>query len=236
MTGRRDEREGPLRVGLVDTGVNPWHSHVRGPVRGCRIFRDAAGRIREDGDHRDLVGHGTAVAGLLRQGLPDAEIFAVRVFENCLETYPSLVARGLLRAAAEGCAVVNLSLAVPPGPGADSLAEACHAAREAGCILVAAGSPARPGLLPASLPGVLGVVADDRFAEGEIALDAARPYPWSASGRPLDLAGLPPEANLWGHSFACARVAVRAALGEVFHDKLLDQPPCSRYKSSLTGD
>ena len=30
---------------------------------------------------------------------------------------PSLVARGILRAAAEACDVINLSWSVPPGPG-----------------------------------------------------------------------------------------------------------------------
>jgi acetyl-CoA C-acetyltransferase len=68
-----------LRVGIVDTGVNPWHSHVRGAVFGCRLYLGEDGRILEDDDFRDLAGHGTAVAGLIREGLPDAEIFAVEV-------------------------------------------------------------------------------------------------------------------------------------------------------------
>jgi subtilisin family serine protease len=205
----------PLRVGVVDTGVNPWHSHVRGPVQGCRVYRDAEGRIREDADFRDPVGHGTAVAGVIRQGLADAEIFAVRVFERGLTTHPSLVARGVLRAAAEGCAVVNLSLSTPAGPGSDTLVEACLAVQEAGCAIVAAGDPRRPGLLPASLAGVFGVVSDDWLAEDEIAAVPGGPYPYAAFGLPRDLEGLPREANLWGHSFACARFSVHVALEAV---------------------
>ena len=27
----------PLAIGLVDTGVNGWHSHVRGRVDGCAL-------------------------------------------------------------------------------------------------------------------------------------------------------------------------------------------------------
>ncbi|MGE5337068.1 MAG: S8 family serine peptidase, partial [Gemmatimonadota bacterium] len=103
-----------LRIGIVDTGVNAWHSHVRGSVRGCRVFLAPGGTVREDEDFRDPVGHGTAVAGVIRAAFPDAEIFAVRVFDDGNRTYPSLVARGILRAAAEECDFVNVSVSVPP--------------------------------------------------------------------------------------------------------------------------
>jgi hypothetical protein len=200
-----------MLIGIVDTGVNPWHSHVRGEVRGCRIFLDGEGRICEDGDFSDPVGHGTAVAGVLRQALPEAELFVVRVFENALKTYPSLVARGILRAAAEGCEIINMSLALPPGAGAGAIADACSAAREAGVILVAAGHPQRAGLLPASLPGVYGVVSDDELEDDQVEMHGADPYPCRARGRPRNLDEVPPEANLWGHSLACARVSAHLA-------------------------
>jgi subtilisin family serine protease len=201
----------PSRIGIIDTGVNPWHSHARGVVRGMRVFADSSGRIREDGDFRDLVGHGTAVAGILRQGLPDAELFAVRVFDESLRSYPSLVARALLRAAAAGCGIVNLSLGMSPGPGDGVLAEACRAVQEAGVVLVAAGHPGKEGLLPASLPGVTGVVAGEHLEPGEVVVRPGRLYSHAASGWPRDLAGMAPGANLWGNSFACARVTLDLA-------------------------
>lgn len=196
----------PARVAIVDTGVNAWHSHVGGRVSGCRLYLGAGGAIREDGDHRDAVGHGTAVAGIIREGLPGAELFAVRVFDGAGATFPSLVARGILRAAAEGCEILNLSLTVGDGPGSELVAEACEAALEAGCLLVASASPTAPRALPASLPGVVSAAADDRLAFGEVRELAPRSF--AAPGRPRDLRGLPRQANLWGASFACARVAV----------------------------
>lgn len=196
------------RVAIIDTGVNARHSHVGGRVAGCRLFVDVAGGILEDGDFSDPVGHGTAVAGIVREGLPDAEMFAVRVFDGT-STYPSLVARGILRAAAEGCAVLNLSLSVADGPGCDLVAAACEAAVDAGCLLVAAGDAnARPAL-PTSLPGVVSAVVDDGLAFGEVREIDSRHF--AAPGRPRDLRDLPRTANLWGPSFACARVAVHLA-------------------------
>lgn len=226
MTAAVPTAAAALRLGIIDTGVNPWHSHVRGAVSGLRIFLDRDGKIREDADFRDLVGHGTAVAGILRQGLPEAELFVVRVFDQTLDSYPSLVARGLLRAAAAGCRLINLSLGMPPGPGAEVLAQACRTVQDAGCRLVAAGHPQRPGLLPASLPGVIGVVAADHLPPGEITIHPQRPYTHEASGWPRDLVGLPPGANLWGNSFACARVTLELAQ-QMGADQTRNQQTCS---------
>ncbi len=201
-----------VRIGIVDTGVNPWHSHVGGPVEGCRVFLDDRGRIREDGDFRDPIGHGTAVAGVVREVLPAAQLFAVRVFQGTGETYPSLVARAILRAAAAGCDAINVSLSVERGPGAEIVGAACEAALEAGCLLVASAGATSSCSLPSALPGVVSAVADDRLAFGEVREVAPRRF--AAAGRPRDLRGLPREANLWGASFACARVTahlVRAA-------------------------
>jgi len=201
-----------LLIGIVDTGINAWHSHVRGAVRGCRIFLDGEGKICEDDDFSDPVGHGTAVAGVIRQALPQAELFAVRVFDHSLNTYPSLVARGILRAAAEGCDLINLSLASPPGPGSDAIADACDAARRAGSVLVAA-TDRRCGTLPAALPGVYGVVCDDALEDQEVKLEmrtGASPR-CRARGLPRQLTGVPPKANLWGPSLACARVTAYLA-------------------------
>lgn len=198
-----------LRIGIVDTGVNAWHSHVRGNVAGCRIFLANDGSIEEDADFRDPVGHGTAVAGVIREAFPDSPLFAVRVFDAAVLTYPSLVARGILRAAAEGCEFINLSVAIPPGPGGEAVAKACAATLEAGCTLVASARPDLQASLPASLPGVYVVIADDTLADGDVR--ACGPSRLAASGRPRDLANVPLQANLAGHSFACARGLVHLA-------------------------
>jgi subtilisin family serine protease len=198
-----------LRIGIVDTGANPWHSHVRGAVTGCRIFLAPDGRIREDGDFRDPIGHGTAVAGVIREAFPDATIFAVRVFDESESAYPSLVARGILRAAAARCDFINLSLAVPPGPGSDVLSAACAAVLAAGPVIVASARPDREGWMPAASPGVYAVVADDTLAFGEVS--DRGPFRLAAPGRPRDLALVPRATNLAGHSFACARGLVHLA-------------------------
>jgi subtilisin family serine protease len=182
---------------------------VRGAVSGCRIFVGPGGELREDGDFRDLVGHGTAVAGVIRGAFPDAELFAVRVFDADGATWPSLVARGILRAAAQGCEFINLSLGVPPGQGTRVLAAACAAAIDAGTVIVASSLPGMPDWLPASLPGVYAAHADDALAPGEVRVLGPRVL--AAPGRPRALGGMAREHNFAGASFACARVLVHLA-------------------------
>jgi len=198
-----------LRIGIVDTGVNPWHSHVRGGVSGCRIFAGPDGRIQEDGDFRDRCGHGTAVAGIIREAFPHARIFAVRVFDGDGATYPSLIARGMLRAAAARCDFINVSLSVPPDPRNETLVAACAAIIEAGCIVVASERPNQSDWLPASLPGVHAVSADDMLASVEVRELGDRRL--TACGRPRDLGFVSADDNLSGHSFACARALVHLA-------------------------
>ncbi len=198
-------------IGIVDTGVNPWHSHVRGEVQGCRLYVNHAGQICEDDDFSDPVGHGTAIAGVLRQALPEADLFVVRVFDDGLTTYPSLLARGILRAAAAGCDVINLSCSVPPGPGVGLVADACASAQQAGSILVAAGQPGPAGPIPASLPGVFAVVAAEEFADGQVEMAADEASPCRAKGLPRELDGFPRGLNLGGDSLACARVSAHLA-------------------------
>lgn len=198
-----------LRIGIVDSGVNAWHSHVRGAVGGCALEVAPDGRIVEHDDYRDRSGHGTAIAGVIREGLADARLYAVRVFDDALAAYPSVVARGILRAAAEGCDFINLSVAIPPGPGGEALEAACAAAIEAGSVLVACAPPGREGWLPAALPGIHGVIADERLSPGEVREAGLRRF--AACGAPRDLDSIPHGANFAGHSFACARALVHLA-------------------------
>lgn len=211
----------PVRIGIIDTGVNPWHSHVRGWVKGMRLRVNAEGHILEDDDFSDTVGHGTAVAGILRQGLPAAELYAVRVFDADFSSYPSLVARGILSAAAAGCQLINLSLATGPEAGCDVLTRACCEVQAAGILLIAAAQPTMPHLLPAALPGVISVVAAAHLAPDEIEVAHHQTYSHRASGLPRELHMPSHRANFWGNSFACARVTLACA---------------RRWPSSLSAD
>ena len=79
-----------VRVGIVDSGINPDHPHV-GQVMGG-VFLYAEG---ESPDFVDRIGHGTAVAGVIREKAPAAELYAIRIFDRRLSANIETLMRGL---------------------------------------------------------------------------------------------------------------------------------------------
>jgi len=120
-----------------------------------------------EGESRcDRLGHGTAVAGVLRQWVPGMELLNAQVFENQLTCNSRQVAAALDWLLAEDVRLINLSFGLLRD--CPELAGACARALERGIILVAA-SPARgEPVFPASYPGVIRATGDARCAPGEL--------------------------------------------------------------------
>ena len=76
--GVRNERGRGIRVAIIDSGVHAQHPHVGGVAGGVAI--DPEGHISDD--FVDRLGHGTAVAGAIREKAAAAELYAVRVFDR----------------------------------------------------------------------------------------------------------------------------------------------------------
>ncbi len=178
-----------MRIAVIDSGIHAGHPHV-GAVAGAVHFT-AEG---EGSDPVDRLGHGTAVAGAIREKAPEAELFAVKVFERRLSAQIGALVRALEWCRRERMDVINLSLGTENGEHRAALEEAV---RESGVVVSAA------GMLPGLLPDVIAVEADagcprDRFRERDGGY-AASPYP-----RPIP--GVPVERNLSGVSFAVANM------------------------------
>jgi subtilisin family serine protease len=94
-----------VRIAIVDSGIAPNHPHV-GEVAGGAFFRNGC---RCD-DWTDHIGHGTAVAGAIREKAPDAALYAVRVFEHRLATNFVNLAAALEWCLQLPADIVNLSL------------------------------------------------------------------------------------------------------------------------------
>lgn len=193
-----------VRIAVVDSGVSPGHPHVGAVAGGIRIGRNG----EEDDDWADRIGHGTAVAAAIREKVPDAELWAVRVFERELATTADALALGIRRAAEHGAHLINLSLGTSNPAHADQLTQAVRYATDLGALVVSARELDGVSWLPGSLEGVLGVRLDWECPRGEILLDqeADGRRVAAASGYPRPIPGVAPERNLKGISFAVANV------------------------------
>lgn len=199
-----------VRVALIDSGVNAQHSHVQRVAGGIRIGRADNGALQLDDDWRDSLGHGTALAGVLRAQAPDVELYSIKVFDQALNTHAEVVAAALAWAADQKMDVVNCSFSTENTEHRDLLSDACEYAVARGALLVASADDRGQELLPARLSQVIAVAGDERCGWDEYYWDQASGI-FHAHPHPRPLPRLPQRLNLQGHSFAAAHIAARVA-------------------------
>ena len=178
-----------MKIAVIDSGIHPDHPHVGRVAGGVCITTDGVA-----GDFIDRLGHGTAVAAAIREKVPDAELYAVKVFDRRLSANVDIILRALEWSIEQRMDIVNLSL----GTANTAHRERFERTLNGGVLVVSAAH-----LLPGSLPGAIGVALEEdcprdayRYREG---MFYASPYPRS-------IPGVPVERNLHGASFAVANM------------------------------
>jgi subtilisin family serine protease len=200
----------PVRVGLIDSGVDAAHP----------VFRDASIHSWGCGGRMLPSAHGTAVASLLVgesmhfHGMLDkAELYAADIY--CNEPTGGAVdalAAAFAWLAQQRVAVINVSLV---GPDNAALAQIVRVLTARGYLLVAAvgnDGPAAPPLYPASYPHVVGVTAVD--AHRRVLIEAARgsQVMFAARGSDMSAADIGGKYSaVRGTSFAAPIVAALLA-------------------------
>ncbi len=200
-----------VRVAVLDSGINAPHSHVREVVGGVHVRWHEDATLEFDADYRDLLGHGTAVAGVIRAKAPEVELYAVKVFHRELRTHAVVVAEGIRWTIQHGMHVVNVSLGTEQEEHRGQLQSACDEAARCGVILVAASEDNERAWFPASFPSVIAVAGDAACAWDEYFFYSDHAVPFRAHPSPRPLPGRPQARNLRGHSFAAAHITARVA-------------------------
>ena len=189
MTGRS------VRVAVIDSGVHASHPHISRIAGGVTI-----GERSEESSFIDLIGHGTAVMAAIQEKAPDAEYFAVRVFQSELRTSIDILVRAIEWCIEQRMDVINLSL----GTGNPAHAQRFAPLIPRAGILVSAREVNGQPSIPGSMPGVIGVGVDwDLPRESYTCRNGGEFY---ASGYPRSIPGVPKERNLNGISFAVANM------------------------------
>lgn len=197
-------------MAVIDSGIQAPHPHVPEVKGGAAIVIDPAvqGGLRvDDGVFDDRIGHGTAVAAAIHEKAPEAELWAIRVFDARLATSALVLARAIEVAVERGAQLINLSLGSENSAHRILLEGPVRGAAARGALVVAALESTGGTSYPGALPGVMAVRMDPTCPreelgvvdEGERVIFIASPYP-----RPIP--GVPKERNLSGISFAVANV------------------------------
>lgn len=148
-----------IRVAVLDSG---WDRAIGDPrvLPGVGfVDPDDDFALANNDDDQDVLGHGTACAGVILEVAPDARILPVKVFGNTLETSPGTLVAALHWAIEAGVQVINVSLGTRLEGTLHALYATCEKARRAGIIVVAAGHNANDWSYPAIFENVIGVSA-----------------------------------------------------------------------------
>jgi subtilisin family serine protease len=194
----------PVRVAVIDSGVHASHPHVGGVAGGIGIDSDGA----TYDDYVDRLGHGTAVVAAIREKAPDAEIFAIKVFDRDLSATGAALVAACEYARSLQARIVNLSLGTQNADHEAALVDVVGRLRGDGSVVIAAGEQDGVRWLPGSLAGVWAVTLDWSVPRETVRIDrlTENGAAFRASGYPRPIPGVPPERNLKGVSFAVANV------------------------------
>jgi hypothetical protein len=187
-----------MKIAIIDSGIHPNHPHVGNVAGGICIAPHG-----DSNDYVDRLGHGTAVAGAIREKAPDAELYAVKVFDRALSANIDVIIRAIEWSIAHHVDIINLSL----GTANPAHRARFEAALAADAVVVSAFEHNGAPLLPGSMPGVIGVTLDWDCPRDAYRLEMRHNRPiFRCSGFPRAVPGVPQEKNLNGISFAVANM------------------------------
>ena len=213
-----------IRVAIIDSGVDASHPLVGRMAGAVAVEADdeAEDGVRfVEGDHDDLVGHGTACAGIIRSIAPEADLFSVRVLGPNLKTRGSLFIAGIRWALDHGMDVVNMSLSSSSRQWFADLHEVADAAYFRNIMLVCAANN-RPGpTYPSEYASVISVAAREGADQLSVAYNPDPPVEFGARGIDVEVAwsgGGTITAS--GNSFATPHIAGLVTLMKSKHGDL----------------
>jgi subtilisin len=201
-----------VKIAVLDSGIECAHPALGGLalVDDVAIVEDGHKLAVVPGEGCDLYGHGTAVAGIIRQAAPEAEIGSIRVLGQSLAARTAIILEGARVAIERGYHILNCSIGCGVQEHVLKYKAWVDEAYLRGVHVVAAcnntdfGRPEWPGFFTSVLT-VNMARADDRpevfYKQGHLVEFAARgvdvEVPWAGGGM----------KKVTGSSFAAPRMA-----------------------------
>jgi subtilisin len=202
-------------VAVIDSGVDGSH-----PAVGGRLVESVRVELGEDGpvvvadpEAIDVVGHGTACAGIIHELAPGADIVSVRVLGPDNRGKGAVFAAGLEWAIGRGALVVNLSLSSRSEALLGIFHDLADRAYFANVLLVCAANNVPGPSYPSLFASVVSVAAHDVPDAWTWYYNPRPPVEFGARGVDVEVAWRDGGRIVaTGNSFAAPHVAGLAAL------------------------
>ena len=203
-----------VRVAIIDSGVERDHPAIGNRLVSSMLVEvdDDYATVTHDSTAADVVGHGTACAGIVHAIAPGAELVSVRVLG------PNNRAKGIAFAAAidwvveQGIGVANLSLSSRSEPLAALFHELADRAYFANTLLVCAANNVPGPSYPSLFASVISVAAHDVADPAVWFYNPSPPVEFGAYGVDVDVAWRGGgRIRATGNSFAAPHLAGYAA-------------------------
>lgn len=204
-----------VTVAIVDSGVERSHPAVGGQlVRSVQVVAGPDGpQVVDDPLGADLVGHGTACAGIVHAIAPAAELVSIRVLGADNRAGGPAFAAAIEWAIEQGYGVVNLSLSSRSEAMAERFHELADDAYFANTLLVSAANNVVGASYPSLFAAVVSVAAHDAGDPDVWFYNPSPPVEFGAHGLDVDVAWRDGgRIRATGNSFAAPHLAGRAAL------------------------
>lgn len=212
-----------VTVAIIDSGVERDHPAVGGKlVRSVRVepgpTPDDDPVVVDDEAALDVVGHGTACAGIIHAIAPGADLVSVRVLGPDNRGKGLVFAAGLDWAIGQGASVVNLSLSSKSDALFGLFHDLADQAYFANVLLVCAANNVPGNSYPSLFASVVSVAAHDLADAAAWFYNPDPPVEFGAHGVDVDVAWRDGGRMVaTGNSFAAPHVAGYAALIRAKH-------------------
>jgi subtilisin len=203
-----------VTVAIVDSGVDGRHPAVRGRVTQHLMIEveGTEAQIVEDPNALDMVGHGTACAGIIAGIAPAADLVSIRILGADNRGKGLALAAAIDWAIDAGVSIVNLSLSSRSEAMFGAFHELADRSYFANALLVCAANNVPGPSYPSLFAAVLSVAAHDVAAPDVWYYNPAPPVEFGAYGVDVDVAWRDGgRIRATGNSFAAPHIAGQAA-------------------------
>lgn len=206
-----------VTVAIIDSGVERDHPAVGGKLaRSVRVELAADPEddpVIVDDDGTDVVGHGTACAGIIHSIAPGADLISVRVLGPDNRGKGIVFAAGLDWAIGQGAGVMNLSLSSKSDALYALFHDLADRAYFANALLVCAANNVPGNSYPSLFASVISVAAHDLADPAAWFYNPSPPVEFGAHGLDVNVAWRGgSRMTATGNSFAAPHIAGYAAL------------------------